>query len=223
MVAGREPVELLNKDAGELRKTLEKTIVHDWLQPGLFFTRLYDLLSDTDAFLATFDSNNTFGRLEFPMLPGSLLHGSTNWRLETVKLVAHIMRIDRSVDWKDLSKITAFEEKRHQLFLLAGESEYTSLNWQPPIKKLELSSVYCNECFMVFNLDISNCTCVEDDNGVVSYFWKCDVCGSKLRNRDIESKLIEYMENLFYAYQSQDFVCPECKTVRHMFRRRVCK
>lgn len=223
VVAGREPVELLNKDAGELRKTLEKTIVHDWLQPGLFFTRLYDLLSDTDAFLATFDSNNTFGRLEFPMLPGSLLHGSTNWRLETVKLVAHIMRIDRSVDWKDLSKITAFEEKRHQLFLLAGESEYTSLNWQPPIKKLELSSVYCNECFMVFNLDISNCTCVEDDNGVVSYFWKCDVCGSKLRNRDIESKLIEYMENLFYAYQSQDFVCPECKTVRHMFRRRVCK
>lgn len=224
VVASREPLALVTHDMGELKKTLESNVVNDWLQPGLLFTKLYEFLKDTESFQAAFDSDNRFGRLEFPMVPGSLVYGSTNWRLETVKLICHIIRIDRAIDWKDMPKITAFEEKRHQLFLLAGESEYASISWSPPMKKLELPSVYCNECFMVFDLDVlSNCTCVDDENGAAKYFWRCDMCGAPLKNRDVETKLIEFMENLFYAFQSQDVVCPECKTVKHMYLRRVCK
>ncbi|ORM39971.1 DNA polymerase epsilon catalytic subunit A [Babesia sp. Xinjiang] len=219
-----EPKELLGRDNNELRKALEEHVVHDWLQPGVFFSRMCELLEDADAFLSTFDSQGTFGRLEFPNMPGSFVFDGGNWRMEAVKLVAHVLRIDSAVDWNDLSKITAYEEKRHQLFTLAGESEYAAGDWQPPMQRLDLPSVCCNDCFMVFNLDvISSFTTEETDSGITLYYWRCELCGARLRNRDIELRMIKFLEQLFCAYQAQDMLCPECRIVKQLPLARVCQ
>ncbi|CDR97363.1 DNA polymerase family B, exonuclease domain containing protein, putative [Babesia bigemina] len=223
-VAPREPLALLERDNGELCKTLEKHIVHDWLQPGKFFSRMCDLLENTEEFLSTFDSQGTFGRLEIPNMPGSMVYGSSNWRLEAVKLVAHIMRIDRAIDWNDLAKITAYDEKRHRLFTIAGESEYSAVDWISPMRRIELRSVCCSECFMVFNLDLlSSFSSEEDEDGVVTHFWRCELCGARLSNRDIELRMIKFLQHLFCAYQAQDTLCRECRTVKQLPLSRICQ
>ncbi|GIX66094.1 DNA polymerase epsilon, catalytic subunit a, putative [Babesia caballi] len=187
------------------------------------FSSTLNLLKNSDKFMSKFDGQKSLSRLNFPDMPGSLVHGSTNWRLEAVKVVAHTMRIDRAIDWKDLAKIAAYEEKRHQLFMLAGESEYAALEWRPPMYRLELPSVCCGECFMVFNLDVlSNFASERDDTGITSYFWRCELCGARLRNRDVELRMIRFLDQLFCAYQAQDLVCRQCRTVKLLPLSRVC-
>ncbi|GIX61345.1 DNA polymerase epsilon, catalytic subunit a, putative [Babesia caballi] len=218
-----EPPALLKCDNLELCKLLEKHVVHYWLQPGTMFSSTLNLLENSDKFMSKFDGQKSLSRLNFPDMPGSLVHGSTNWRLEAVKVVAHTMRIDRAIDWKELAKIAAYEEKRHQLFMLAGESEYAALEWRPPMHRLELPSVCCGECFMVFNLDVlSNFASERDDTGITSYFWHCELCGARLRNRDVELRMIRFLDQLFCAYQAQDLVCRQCRTVKLLPLSRVC-
>ncbi|EDO08465.1 DNA polymerase B exonuclease domain family protein [Babesia bovis T2Bo] len=218
-----EPVELLDRDNSELKKQLECHVVRDWLQPGSFFSKMYELLEDDDSFLTTFDSQGTFGRLEFPKLPGSTIANSSTWRLETVKMVSHVLRIDRAVDWNDLSKVTAFDEKRFLMFTLAGDSEYSVGEWYPPIQRLELSSVCCRHCSMVFNLEVVS-TFISDEleSGEVDHYWRCELCSSRLDNRDVEVSLIRFLENLFCAYQSQDLVCRDCKSIKQLHLSRMC-
>ncbi|GFE53498.1 DNA polymerase catalytic subunit [Babesia ovis] len=218
-----EPKALLECDNNELKKTLQQHVVQDWLQPGQFFSKLHELLQDAETFLATFDSHGTFGRLEFPSMPGSLLTTHSNWRLEAVKFVAHVLRIDCAVDYNDFAKITAYEEKRYQLFSLAGESEYAAGEWQPPIRQLQLDSICCDHCYMVFKLDlVSTFATEETDNGDMTYFWPCDLCGERLNNREIEYKMIKFLEQLFCAYQAQDYICRECRSVKQLPTSNVC-
>lgn len=106
---GIEPLNLVRTDFQRLLKKIQDMIIHDWHQPGAYFSRLYDLISDTETFTKTFDKNNKLVRIEFPRLPGTTLTDSDDWRLETINLLLHIMKIDKSLDWSNFSLISSFD------------------------------------------------------------------------------------------------------------------
>ncbi|AFZ81656.1 DNA polymerase epsilon, catalytic subunit a, putative [Theileria equi strain WA] len=223
-IGQQEPLELINTDSLDIQEQIEKHIIHDWHQPGTHFSKLYDILSDNDSFLRMFDRSGSHSQLNFPALPGSIFEGKDCWKLETVKLLIYIIQIDRALDWKNNILNTSFEEKIHQLFMLTGESEYVSKNWNPPMRKMEINSITCEKCFMVSDIDVvSGLTYIDDNDGNISYQWPCQICSDPLNSKQIEVKIIQYLENIFHAQQAQDSICPDCKTVKTVYRRRGCK
>eukprot|EP00375_Theileria_parva_P001776 XP_764451.1 DNA polymerase epsilon, catalytic subunit A [Theileria parva strain Muguga] len=199
---GIEPLNLVRTDFQRLLKKIQDMIIHDWHQPGAYFSRLYDLISDTETFTKTFDKNNKLVRIEFPRLPGTTLSDSDDWRLETINLLLHIMKIDKSLDWSNFSLISSFDEKVHRLYMLTSKSEYCVNTWKSPSKELELKSLRCGNCFMVSDLDIiSTLSYSQNDDDSISYSWPCKICLKSFDNVQVEAKLIQYLENIFYAYQ----------------------
>ncbi|XP_953446.1 DNA polymerase epsilon (catalytic subunit), putative [Theileria annulata] len=104
-----EPLNLVRTDFQRILKKIQDMIIHDWHQPGSYFSRLYDLISDTETFAKTFDKNNKLVKIEFPRLPGTTLSDSDDWRLVTINLLLHIMKIDKSLDWTNFSLISSFD------------------------------------------------------------------------------------------------------------------
>ncbi|PHJ18993.1 dna polymerase family b protein [Cystoisospora suis] len=194
-----------------------------------------------------------FKQLEFPCRLGSRLRqeegGGMNWRVEAVKVVVYLLSIDRGFLFNEKNEssssssatststrtsftfhewIQAFDERRHDLFQLAGESEYKYLEWRSPLKKLLLRDVACSGCNLVLDLDVVAHTKNEEEilgNGEVVEFKTCACprCGSAFSDEELEVHLYRTVEEKYYAYSAQDFPCSSCRAVNALYRRSKCR
>ncbi|UKK02958.2 DNA polymerase epsilon catalytic subunit [Theileria orientalis] len=219
-----EPPNLVRTDFHKLAKKIQDRIYYDWYQPGSYFSRLYELISDTETFARTFDKNNKYLKMDFPMLPGTKLKESDDWKVEAIKLLLYIMQIDKSLDWTNYSLISSLDEKVHKLYMLTSQSEYTDRNWKAPSREFKLASLRCGHCHMVSDIDIVSTLSLfqNDEDETISYSWLCQICSKPFDSRQVEAKIIQYLENVFYAYQAQDSICPSCRSVKTVYRRNSC-
>ncbi|CBZ50569.1 DNA polymerase, related [Neospora caninum Liverpool] len=175
------------------------------------------------------DGDLSFKQLDFPNRLGSRLrHTGGNWRLEAVKFLVRLLAMDRAIDFTVDSWAEAFDERRHELFALTGESEFCHLAWRSPLKSLMLRDVECGACHTVDDLDLLLCIREEQEvleNGEVVDFKTCNCprCGEAFPDPLVEALLYRAVGEKYYAYAAQDHPCSSCNAVNALYRRSKCR
>ncbi|KYF39384.1 DNA polymerase family B protein, partial [Toxoplasma gondii ARI] len=175
------------------------------------------------------DGDLAFKQLDFPDRLGSRLrHTGGNWRLEAVKILVRLLAVDRAIDFTVDSWAEAFDERRHELFALTGESEFLHISWRSPLKSLSLRDVECGACRTVDDVDLLLCIREEQEtleNGELVDFKTCNCprCGEAFPDALIEAHLYRAVGEKYYAYAAQDHPCSSCNAVNALYRRSKCR
>ncbi|OEH78711.1 DNA polymerase family b protein [Cyclospora cayetanensis] len=95
----------------------------------------------------------SFRSLEFPPHLGSRCL-SSSWRFVAVRFICRLMELDKNIDFTQQSWAEALAERRHELYLIAGEEEGLDTQWQPPLHSLWVRDVQCGACGSVQDVDL---------------------------------------------------------------------
>ena len=156
----------------------------------------------------------------FPAPPGAHSGASLiplNPAVEFVKYLCEVLLLERS----DQAIQGSLEALRSDLLWIlkvkpfSPESAFVSPRIQVP--GCLLPDVFCDKCTQVTSIDIV--THPHRAPGV----WICGTCGKDFDREGIEARLVDVVEKVVSAWQSQQLVCERCKRAKYTKCGRFCE
>ncbi|KAF8817888.1 hypothetical protein IE077_003103, partial [Cardiosporidium cionae] len=129
---GSEPKALKMANLHELEKNISIIMKKRWFLPGSLFQNAVQMMQNPSLLIKKFvidEPSQDSNPFDFPDVIGSALKTRENWKLEIAKFLVLLMQLDTSLEIQNSDEgADAFDEKRHQLFETAEESEHTPAN-----------------------------------------------------------------------------------------------
>ncbi|KAK2196352.1 bifunctional DNA polymerase epsilon [Babesia duncani] len=206
----------------ELLEQIKARVVHEWIHPGVYFSKIQDLFDNVESFMQAFGLDES--HMRFPQMPASLVYPHGNWKHEVTQLFLFLLKIDKAPNWELQTHCAAYDEKAMILYSLAEIAQYPAGKFAYPARKLEVRKIECSACHNVNDLDlICDVEMHQDDMGIVTCAWSCKCCHETLDAKMVEWSLVLLIQDTFYAYHTQDLICSECKCVHKRINTSVCK
>ncbi|ODN97119.1 DNA polymerase epsilon catalytic subunit A [Cryptococcus amylolentus CBS 6273] len=153
--------------------------------------------------------------LDFPQLPGARTD-RTNPTLELIKAITEVFSLasEHSIEVQVLKR---------NLLDLVGVKEFSGdAAWKAPCESIEVPMVICKRCNAIRDVDLcrdpDRLPVVDSATGEVREpprkSWTCHKCDSDYDRFQIEQPLIETINKMVTAYQTQDVACVKCSQMR---------
>ncbi|KAL8432970.1 hypothetical protein Efla_001178 [Eimeria flavescens] len=216
-------------------------------KPKTFFERLKRIIKDPIELIRKYGSARdvqlskdlAFNCLDFPAHLGSRWQ-SGSWRFLAVQFISRLMQIDKNVDFTQQSWAQALalrpessclgllQERRHELYTIADESDAKASKWTSPLRCLWVRDLHCSSCGCVQDVDLvaAMTEVVEDSpqgDQLSLKICKCPSCGEALDDDLLEAHLLRALRDLHYALLAQDLYCVGCHAVCVTHLRDKCK
>ncbi|KAJ5074812.1 intein-containing DNA polymerase epsilon catalytic subunit a precursor [Anaeramoeba ignava] len=107
--------------------------------------------------------------------------------------------------------------KRNLLQTISFSDFSPETKFRNPATPLLVHDLFCLSCSMCRDLDLSREP--QDSDG----FWSCPSCGNQYNNFQIESNLLNQVQNQFLAFQIQDLKCAKCKKPKSRLLSNLCE
>lgn len=229
-----ECCSLINESIDVLAYKVEEKLKELWFIPGIIYKKIKKAIKFKKYLIENYwpydddeldDHQLKIAPFLFPPTIGNLAKKESNWRLEIVKFCICLIQNDKILNLENENSNEAFDEKRHELFEIVGESEYSKINetWKSPCHELILKDIACSSCSAVYHMNVITSLVEAEINGKSSYIWLCKYCNAKYDTNFIELKILTLLQDTFDAYNAQDLICDNCKAIKSFHRRSTCK